>query len=346
MKRDLILGGLIFAVTLTQCSKFDQGSNNLSLKESLDKSVGQINTAFEKISSSKGYQLLSVTEASAKSDYGFHDSINLSLIAGVYNFSPDSVMRHNDYFPLRLFTKTATSDKFIVTLPQRLFFPPRYLHFYNHRDSVLKNDFTITASDYHFYYTFWNVSNYKLNADFKLNTDNIGTLDMFSNWKSGSDNEFSTSFTFPEGYTIVRSGVIGDTADVVFALTKGTDTLLKEDVWFAGEGFQRREHQYTLEIGNVSIKRATGIDSIQVYLNGVLQQKAGAKIENNGDYNSSICSKRDILLTFDDGTTQKLSDLLSPVLTTLRSLSQAMGEMYVSKHIVDFIALSIYYNTH
>jgi hypothetical protein len=345
MKKDVVLTALIFALALWQCSKIDQG-NNLNLKESLDKSVAKINTAFEKISASKGYQLLSVSEASAKSDYDFHDSIDLKLIAGVYEFSPDSIKRHNFYFPFRLFTKTSASDKFIVNLPQSLVFHPKHLHFFDFADSVLKNDFTITASDYHFYYTFWNAADYKLNADFSLNSDNIGNLDMISTWKSGSDNKFSTNFTFPEGYSIIKSGQTGDTTDVMFALAKENDTLLKEDVWFAGEGFRRMEHRYTLEIGNVAIVRASGIDSIQVFLNGVLQKKAAAKIENNDDYNSSICSHRDILLTFDDGTTAKLSDLLSPALTTLKSLSQALGEMYISKHIIDYIAMSIYFNTH
>lgn len=169
---------------------------------------------------------------------------------------------------------------------------------------------------------------------------------MFSNWRTGSDNKFMTDFTFPEGYSVIRSGETGDTTDILFALAKGTDTLLKEDVKFYGEGFKRKERQYTLGIGNVEIKKSTGIDSIQVFLNGVLQKKAAVKIVDNGDYNASICHKRDILLTYDDGTTQKLSDLLSPALTTLRSLSQALGEMYVSKHIIDYIAISIYYNTH
>jgi hypothetical protein len=345
MKKDVILVALIFALALWQCSKSDQG-NNLSLKESLDRNVARINTAFEKISSSKGYQLLSVTEASTKSDYDFRDSIDMALIAGVYEFRPDSVKRHNDYFPYRLFTKTSSSDKFIVNLPQSLVFHPKHLHFCDLADSSLTNDFTISASDYHFYYTLWNAADYKLNADFSLNSENVGNLDMVSTWKSWSYNKFSTTFTFQEGYKLIKSGQTGDTTDVVFALTNGSDTLLKEDVWFAGEGFRRTEHKYTLEIGNVAIVRASGVDSVQVFLNGVLQKKAAAKIENNGDYNASICYHRDLILTFDDGTTAKVSDLLSPVLTTLRSLSQSLGEMYVSKHIIDYIAMSIYFNSH
>ena len=119
-----------------------------------------------------------------------------------------------------------------------------------------------------------------------------------------------------------------------------------ESLSFTGDGFKRKERQYILSIGNVDIKRTTGIDSIQVFLNGVLQKKAGAKIIDNEDYNSSICNKRDILLSFDDGTTANLSDLISPAMETLKSLSKSLGEMYFSKQIVDYIAFSIYYNNH
>jgi len=345
MKKSLLLAVVVIALMMWQCSKMDQG-RNLSLKEAVQNNVAKINSAVEKISASKGYQLLSLSEASAKSDYAFNDSINLALIAGVYDFKPDTVLKHHDFFPHNLFVKTGTSDKFIVNLPQSLVFHPKYLHFFAFTDSVLKNDFTVTATDYHFYYTFWNASDYRLKADFSLNSASIGNVDMFSTWKSGTDSKSITNFTFPEGYSIIKSGKTGDTTDFIFALAKGTDTLLKEDVTFTGDGFQRMERQYTLAIGNVELKKSTGIDSVQVFLNGVLQKKAAARIIDNGDYNASICSKRDLLLTFDDGTTQKLSDLISPALTTLKSLSQALGEMYISKHIVDFIAISIYYNTH
>jgi hypothetical protein len=347
MKKNLIFSIIILAIAAWQCSRTDQeSSQNLNLKESISQSAEKINIAFEKISASKGYQLLSLSEVSAKSDYDFHDSIDLELVAGVYDFMPDSVMRHNNFFPFRLFSKTGPSSELIVNLPQSLVFHPRRLHFFAHSDSTLINDFTIDATDYHFYYTIWNASDYKLIASFSLNSENIGDLDMFSTWRTGSDNKFSTDFKFPEGYSVIRSGQTGDTTRMIFALARGTDTLLKEDVRFVGHGFQRKERQYTLGIGNVTLKKASGIDSIQVYLNGILQKKAAAKTLDYGDYNSSICNKRDIVLTFDDGTTQKLSDLISPALTTLRSLSQGLGEMYLSKHVIDYIALSIYYNSH
>jgi hypothetical protein len=318
------------------------------LKESLEASAEKINTAFSKIAASKGYQLLTVTEADTKSDdiTGFHDSIDLALIEGIYDFKPSSEITRHHYFPLRLFQKTGTSDKLIVNLPERLVFHPRYLHYYNLEDSVLKNNFTITASDYHFYYTWWENTDYNLTAAFALDSKDIGSMKISSAWNSGISGKYLRSFTFPEGYSIEQNGQTGDTTKMVFALAQKTDTLLKESLTFIGQEHMRKEKQYVLSIGNVDIKKNTGIDSIQVFLDGVLQKKAGAKIIDSTDVNSSICYRRDILLTFDDGTTKKLSDLISPSLETLRTLSGSMGDMYFSKRIIDYIAFSIYYNNH
>ena len=345
MRRNIIISAVVLSVLSWQCTKNDQ---SLSLKESIEVNTGKINTAFEKIAVSEGYQMLSAAGEGVKSDYtdGFRDSIDLKLVAGIYDFKPGAEQPRNFYFPFRLFRKTGPSEKLIVNLPEKLIFHPKYLHFCNRADSVLKNNFTISATDYHFYYNWWNNSDYKLVADFTLNSENIGNLSMFSTWKTGTSGSHSNNFTFPERYTVIRSGETGDTNKVVFALAQKKDTLLQETLMFYGEGFKRKEKLYILSIGNVDIIRGTGIDSIQVFLDGVLQKTAGARIIDNQDYNSSICYKRDILLTFDDGTTSKLSELISPAMETLKSLSKALREMYFSKHIVDYIAFSIYYNNH
>ncbi|MDP4222941.1 MAG: hypothetical protein Q8868_06470 [Bacteroidota bacterium] len=344
MKRNTLIIAGIIALTGWQCSK----NGNLSLKESLGESTGKINTAFEKIAGSKGYQLITVSDAGTKSDdsYGFRDSINLKLIAGVYDFKPGMETTRHFNFPYRLFEKTGTSDNLIINLPEKLVFHPRHLHFYNATDTALKNNFTITASDYHFYYTWWNNCDYKLDAEFTLDKEDIGSIDVFSAWQSGTAGKYSRSFTFQEGYSFGQSGQTGDTTMIVFELAQKNDTLLKESLMFTGDGFKKREKQYILSIGNVNIKKATGIDSLQVFLSGVLQKTAAAKIVDTTDTNGSICDRRDILLTFDDGTTSKLSDLISPSREILRSLSRSLGEMYLSQYIVDYIAFSIYYNNH
>ena len=69
-------------------------------------------------------------------------------------------------------------------------------------------------------------------------------------------------------------------------------------------------------------------------------------ITDDSDTTGSVCHKRDILLTFDDGTTAKLSELMAPVKEQLKTLRESLHNMYFAKHIVDYIAFSIYYDTH
>jgi len=345
MRKNIIITAVILAVTVWQCTKDEQ---SLTLKESIEEAAARINTAFDKIAASEGYRMLSVTDDGAKSDFdeGFRDSIDLKFIAGIYDFKPGTEQSGNLFFPIRLFIKTAASDKLIVNLPDKLVFQPRNLHFYNRADPVPENNFKITATNYHFYYNRWNNSDYRLDADFFLNSKEIGTLSNLTSWRSATDGSHLNNFTFPDGYSVTRSGETGNTSKLIFALALDKDTLLKETLMFSGEGFGRKEKLYILSVGNVDIMRRSAVDSIQVYLDGVLQKTAGVKIIDDQDYNASICYRRDIQLTFDDGTIAKLSELISPARETIRSLSKVLGGMYFSKQIVDYIAFSIYYNNH
>jgi hypothetical protein len=233
----------------------------------------------------------------------------------------------------------------IVNLPSRLIFHPKYLHNFLLKDSVLKNNFTITASAYHFFYNWWNSYDYKLIAGFTLDSEDIGSLSILEASKSFKQHSSSSKYTFNEGYNISVNHETGDTCISSFALAQNEDTLLKETEVFIRTDYHKFEKQYILSVGKVDIKRSTGIDSIQVFLNGVLQKTAAAKIIDGSDSTASICHKRDIQLTFDDGTTTNLSTLIEPARAKLRTLVNSLGEIYLAKHIVDYIAVSIYYHS-
>ncbi len=345
MNKNILSLAILLALLSLQCSRIDTSEEKLTLKESIDKSAERINKAFSKIAVTRGYQLLSVTEEAAKSsDIQFKDSIRLDMIAGIYDYRPDSVSRNHFYFPVRLFKRTGTSKNLIVNLPEKLVFHPKHLHNHVPVNKVLKNNFKITATDYHFYYKWWNKFDYKLIAGFAIDNEDIGELSFTAVINPDSGSSSFAEYTFTEGYSIIKTWQTGETTKMSFALLEDKDTLLMETLIFSGEGFKRKEKQYILSIGDVDIKKGTGIDSIQVYLDGELQEKAGAWIIDANDYNASICYKRDILLTFNDGTSAKLSELINPGRETMRNLVKSMGEMYLSKQIVDYIAFSIYYN--
>jgi hypothetical protein len=276
----------------------------------------------------------------------YSDSITLKLIAGIYDYKPDSAHLFGFFNTYRLFKKTGTSDMMIINLPQKLIFHPRYLHNINPADSVLKNDFNITATDYHYYYSRWDQYDYKISAGFKLDTANLGNLDVIAGANQTTGQTWASKYSFTGGNSIDVSGQTGDTTKTAFSLSNSTETLLKETVSFIRNGLRMTERQYVLSIGDVDIKRSSDVDSIQVYLNGVLQKKAAVKIiESSTDGSGSITQSRDIQITFDDGTTTNLSTLIQPAMTTLKTLVNSLQSMFFAKNIVDYIAISIFYNS-
>ena len=350
MKKNIVVIGIVIGIFGWSCSKIDTPqSQQLGLKHSIVTSTANINAAISSISKTEGYQLLSSgTDLTARdvSTAVFKDSITLGLVAGIYDYQPDTInLHHNLFYPFRLFKKTGSSDKMIVNLPQRMIFHPRYLHNFSTSDSVQKNDFTISASDYHLYYNSRNNLDYKLTADLTLKTVDIGSFDIAESSSSFNDRSNSSNYTFTGGYTIGTTWQTGDTSKSSFALLQNNNPLLRETTLYTGTGFRKHERKYDLTIGNVEIKRGFGIDSIQVFQNGVLQKTAGAKITDSADSTGTICAHRDILLTFDDGTTEKLSTLISPALTQLKTLVTSLHDMYFAENIVDYIAIYIYFNS-
>lgn len=352
MKRNILLITMGIGLLGWSCSKVDNQTQTMSqgLKQSIQQNAASINAAVNKISATKGYQVLSLDASPGAKDIAagtsFNDSITLALIAGIYDYQLDTILLHHSlFYPYRMFKKTGTSDQMIVNLPQKLIFSPRYLHSFVKSDSVLKNDFTITASDYHLFYNSRNNLDYKLTAGLTLSGADLGSFSISESSNSYNDQSNSSQYTFSGGYSIMTACQTGDTSKSTFALLQNSSPLLQETTLYIGTGFRKHEKQYDLTIGNVEIKRGSGIDSIQVFQNGVLQKTAGAKITDSADSTGTICAHRDILLTFDDGTTEKLSTLISPALTDLKTLVTSLHDMYFAENIVDYIAINIYFNS-
>jgi hypothetical protein len=348
MKRNILAIGIAFGLLGWSCNKVD--TQPQGLKQSIEKNAADINTAINKIAATKGYQILSLgaisTSKAAEQGSAFKDSITLKLVAGIYDYQPDTIIKfHHFGYPFRLFKKTGTSDKMIVNLPQKLVFNPGYLHILNMKDALLKNDFTINVSDYHYYYNSWYNLDYKLSAGLVLSSADLGSIDISSVSTSFMNKTNSSKYTFTGGYSLGTSWQTGDTSKLAFSFLKDNSPLLKETTLFTWTGFRKMEKQYDLTIGNIEIKRGFGIDSIQVYLNGILQKTAGAKITDSPDSTGSIFNHRDILLTFDDGTTSKLSTIIGPPLAQLKTLYTSLHDMFFAENVVDYIAINIFYNS-
>jgi hypothetical protein len=342
MKKYLIALMAVGFLIAAGCTKNDSADRDL--RQSLNRNVADLNTALNTISGSDAYRMLSSSNTPLKSEIDYRDSITLDMIAGIYDFAPNPYHYRNFFCPIMLFKKTGESDKLIVNIPQKLVFRPHYLYNLNLPDSQLKRDFTITANDYQYLYTWYYKYDYKLSAGFSLEDKDMGNLEVFSTKNSETAKSYSSTYNFNEGYSINVSFQSGDTTESSFSLSKEQDVLLKETILWFGEESHRKEWEYRLSIGNVEIRRGSGIDSIQVYLDGVLQKTAGVKIVDSTGSDGSICRHRDILLTFDDGTTVKLSELLDPIKEILITLYDSMHSMNFAKRVVDYIAIGIYYH--
>lgn len=344
MKRFIVLFAVILGIITWGCTKYE--TENLDLKDSLERSVADINNAVNYISTTKGYQMLSASSAEFKCEDGFRDSIKLDLIAGIYDFKPDLCHYHMFFIPYRLFQKTGESDNMVINMPHKLAFHPKYLYDINPFDSLLENNFTISASDYHYYYSLLSKYDYKLTAGFTLDSEDIGSLDVRSAGNKESGISYSSEYMFNEGYKVSVGFEAGDSTVSTFALTQDEEILMKETMIRVRDGLEEKEKKYILTIGNIDIVKGTGIDSMQVYLDGVLQEEAAAVITDTTYYGVSIRHTRNILLTFNDGTTAKLSELIKPAREALATVVDALHSMNFATNIVNYIAISIYYHNY
>lgn len=342
MKRNVLVLTLLAFAVLSGCSKFDQGTD---LKNSVNDGISKINNAASALSVSGGFQLLSVTGDPGKGENSYNDSIKLEMIAGKYEFSPYKLRYMWCPCPTRFFRKTGESDSLIVNMPWKMAYRPVYMYNYVFKDTVNRNNFRIAASDYHFYHSWFNKYDYKLSAAFMLDGEDLGSLELLSSAMGYKDQSYNSTYTFAEGYAVEVAMDRGDTTKASFALMEDEEVLLKETRIYSGSWCNNDyERKYILTIGDVDIVRSNQFDSIQVWLNGVLQKNAAARIIDDSDTTGTICHKRDILLTFDDGTTANLSAMIRPGMQVLRTLVDSLHNMNFAKRVVDYIALNIYYH--
>jgi len=100
---------------------------------------------------------------------------------------------------------------------------------------------------------------------------------------------------------------------------------------------------YTLTIGDIKLVRNPDHTS-QVYLKNVLQTKAlVTMVDKASTTEPSVCHKRDIQITFDDGTVTTISTLIGNTIDNLSALFTSLHEVYFAAYVVDWIGYDIYY---
>jgi hypothetical protein len=351
----LSLIGTLFISMFWGCSKNDsmtgtQIPGNLSLKQSLNQGAVNLKSALSQISSSPAYGILTETGGGAKSailvDSVYKVNISLNLIKGVYNYKP-SVKPDKRGFPvLHFFTKTADNSQMIVRMPLQKVQNPWTLRFFTPADSTLKNNFSIAVSDYHNNYNNYFDYDYLLASAITVDNVQTGKLNIQSTVNRASGIHYSSQFAFTGSYTAQYNYASGDTTVSSFGISGNGNLLYQEKLLTIRNDTARfgREFQYILTIGNVQIMRSSLTNTVQISVNGVVQPNASVKIiDTAADSEPSVVKKRDIQITFADGTVTTVSALIGNSITNISSLYSSLHQVYFAANIVDWIAYDIYY---
>ncbi len=349
------LSGLFLLSSLVlSCSKTDTGSSQIPLKDALTSSTQNLNSAITDISSLQAFQILSVGSGSTlksgtmmTTTTGYGALIPLSLVKGVYDYKALKTEESNHYPLIRFFTKSASTNNMVVNLPLSKLKNPHDMREYHKADSTLTNNFSISVSDYHNNYNNYHDYDYLNVADITIDKVKAGGLSIKSIVSPNHNTQYASQFDFTNGYTAKYLYSSGDTTVSSFTILKAGGILYQEKLLTIKKDTAKfgREHQYILTIGNVKIVRKYGSPA-EVYVNGVLDPKAVVTIidnDENEESEHSITDKRDIQITFADGTVSTVSALIGKSITDISTLFTSLHQVYFAAYIVDWIAYDIYY---
>jgi len=341
----VFLGSLLFS-----CTKEDGVAKNLPLKESMNQSAMNLNDAIDAIVSSSAYDILTMNDGAQKSvaatDSMYKVYIPLDSIKGVFEYNPEAKIDRWGNSLIHFFSKTAENNQMIVSMPLEKVKNPRALRNFAPEDTLLTNNFSIAVSEYHNNYnSFWD---YDYMHASEISVDNVvaGKLNIKSLISPTNGIQYASEYSFSDSYTAKYKYESGDTTVSSFTILNDDEVLYNEELLTIRNDTARfgREHQYTLTIGEVKIINKPFVHQVEVYLNGVLQSNALVEIIDKAeDSEASVCKKREIQITFDDGTTATISSLIGKSIENIKTLFDSLHQVYFAAYVIDWIAYDIYY---
>jgi len=347
----LLLTISLIAVFFGGCSRNSGLMDSSSLKLVINQNAMNLNKAVDKITSTQAFSILTVSDGTLKSesiiDSVYRVYIGLDQISGIYEYKPVNAWDRWGFSLIRYFKRTADNSQMIVKMPLKKVKNPMSLRHYSPADSTLANNFRIAVSDYYNNYnSYWD---YEYLLDSKISIDNTeaGSLYMKSLVSPVTGRHYASQYTFAGGYKADYKFDSGDTTVYSFALMEGTNTLYGEKRITVKNDTARfgREHQYILTIGNVQIIRNSASHSVQIAVNGVIQPNAVVTVIDNEDEQEASCThKREVQITFEDGTTTTISALIDSSVEDIRTIFSSLHQVYFAASIVDWIAYDIYYH--
>lgn len=362
MKTKVLFANVIVtAVLFSACNTEAELPENASLKNSINTSIETLATAVNKISSSSDFKLLSELNESANSQVSSTqyaptaqaDSINIKLadISGIYEYSPNRVKKGQSNI-MRFFERTADNDIMIVKLPVEKVKNPRILFNYLPGDTTLTNNFEATVNNYSYTSSRYQGREYLVSSAFSIDQTPIGSFQISYLRNKTNGYNYLSQYDLASGYSVKYQENSGDTAVSVYSISEQSTILFEEktSAYKVSGDNRHRERVYSLTIGNVQIVRSQGknsLDSAKVYVNGILQNSATvAIIVNSPDSTDQSLThkKRDIKITFDDGTSTTIRELTATTIDNISAIFKAVKQAYFATDIIDRIAWNIYYH--
>jgi hypothetical protein len=347
-KKMIIVVSITLALTTLSCNKKDQ--SDLSFRQAVDNSTAALNSAIKDIAASNAYGLLTLADAGQKSaetaDPVYNTYITLDKIKGVYNYTPVSTTDKWGVPLIRFFSKTADDNHMIVNMPLKKVEQPWTLRRILSSDPELTNNFSIAVSDYHNNYNSYHDYDYILASEISIDGSSAGKLNIKSVVSPDLGKDYASQYVFTGGYAAEYKYLSGDPTVYTFAI-KDNDKILyeekRETTKTTGTVFNK-EKTYTLTIGDFKLVRKSGVKEPEIYVKDVLQTEALVEVvDREEDQEPSVCRKRDIQITFDDGTTTTLSALIGESVNDIKTLFESLHDVYFAAYIVDWIAYDIYY---
>jgi hypothetical protein len=309
-----------------------------------------LNRAVSDISSTQAFGILTVSSSGLKSatveDPTYKVYIPLEKISGVYEYKPVNTFDRWGRSLVRYFNRSADDSRMIVKMPLKKVKSPMSLRHYFPADSVFTNNFQIAVSEYHNNYNNYFDYDYLLASEISIDNTVAGKLNIKSVVSPANGTDYASQYAFTDSYTADYRYTSGDTIVSSFGIRQGTELLYEEKLLAIKNDTARfgREHQYILTIGNVQIIRKRESKSVQIAVNGVVQPNAAVEIiDKEADQEASVCKKREVRITFEDGTTTTISSLIGASVDNIRTLYKSLHQVYFAAYVVDWIAYDIYY---
>jgi len=285
-----------------------------------------------------------------------YSSILLTDISGVYDYKAAYYKKRAPSL-LSFFVRSADNADMIVNLPKEKVQKPNSLLHFSPKDTTLVNDYMIDLSKYEYKFNRVLGWNYNMASKISISGVNAGDLAIQSSNSKANGYHFASDFAFANGYNTKTSHTSGDTIISLYNILKDSKTLYEEKYTAirTSTTSRHREKEYSLTIGNVQIVRTPGptsLDSAKVYVGGVLQLHSKVQFidviststATDSTETSIVNHKRELQITFDDGTSTTIKQLLGSTIDNIRALFVSLRQTNFATDVVDWIAWDIYMN--